>query len=236
MSVKSNSIDHADSIKFTYSFVQISAHKSSLQNITNTLILEKQSLSAYCILRTCSRIYAEAHSLHMKQTIFILKDFNARDYLDILVTSYADRRDETPSRTAQIRADHCLGKWVQQVQRLTLSDTAMLNLLKIDLPMLREVFIEPAEVMKMLTRLQSDAIDDRIAEARGINFEDFCRTCDGYPLFWSRTSNPPKHSGIRTLAYRHPDLQIKLKIKAAIATQGYTILKVREVHLKPSFC
>ena len=119
------------------------------------------------------------------------------------------------------------------MQRLTVH-ASVLDLITHDAVNLREVCIAASGSLNLLDYLQSETTEERIAEAKVLDFDDLWQTCNERPRVWYE--GPDARSSIQKAVHANHDFVLKLKIRAFIAAQGYRMLEVSEQPVMLRIC
>ena len=215
--------------QFTGSFVQISVKRLRRGSRLDAVLIRRQTSSAYHMLRACSQIYAEGHPVYLEHTRFIISGAYIADHLIYLAAMYDVAWPEWQPRegTEQQIAHYFSNRpGIKGVQRLIISHIAVLDVLEPNMPDLREVFIESQGCLRLLSLPQSDTVDGRIAEAEKVDFKDILRECVNTDTCWS--DYWPIKLSLKKLVDTYSHLTFNLKVEAAIAAQGFNLVKVRQ--------
>ena len=173
------------------------------------MVAQGLTSTEYHILCACSQSYNEGRRIYFKHNIFILNDgWRIGGSRPRLVEDYC--RDNPVTR---------------DIQRLTIPRTAVLDRIMAGLPNLREVYIAPEGTLNLLCYLQSETVEERITEAKTLDFEDLWQMCNETPRVWHE--DPVIQAGVRKMVHADHRFVLKLKIRASIASQGYRRVEVR---------
>lgn len=195
--------------KLADSLINLSGHGLFSSFTPKRMLAEGFTSSDYHILCACSQTYAEARPTYFQHSMFILKD----DW---------HTREPSPRQIDQYSSGSPV---IRDMQRLTVH-TTVLDLFTHDAVNLREVCITASGSLNLLDYLQSETTEERIAEAKVLDFDDLWQTCNERSRVWYE--DPDAKSSIQKAVHANHGFLLKLRIRAFIASQGYRMLEVSE--------